>query len=411
MNSNVYVFGRLGAGYTQYPNDYTNIIFDDLSSRTSGPSQMAIHREGDIMYYAYIRKLDKEQQYIGFCVVLNGVNFSFPTKLFGIFENAVADLVSRGEILEFEENGDVLSKVTNLYEKEFEVGYVVSVIKNAILDFGGGTFKLPPTDYGVAKDECQTFSVDDSNEKIVDSVCKYPYVFVLKDKNLNTPKLNGYKGVLSRLHKEKQSLIAQNKELQENFEKLQKQKKQFQMVVILGVAILGCCIGLLSLKHSLSSTESELSSALDTISVRDNELWYRNCQIDSLRVNIADVKEKLSREKVFRQEAEDSCTSLKDSLSLLNGVVLGSQPLLVRSTSFNWDSGRLTFEYYGFEEKNTAIQVRVYNSSVSKAVSGNITITKGWNSASIYVSSYLDSSEWHSFEILLGNKIVGGGRH
>ncbi len=407
----MYVFGRLGTGYTQYPNDYTNIIFDELSSRTSGPSQMAIHRDGDIMYYAYIRKLDREQLYIGFCVVLNGVNFSFPTKLFGVFENAVADLVARGEILMFEENGDISSKVSNLNEKPFEVEYITTVICKGVSGLSGETKKLPPENYSVAKTDGMLFSANDGDEEIAKAACRYPYVLIQKDRNLNTPTLNGYKGVLSRLHKEKESLMLQHKELQKEFDNLQKQKKQFQMVVILGVAILGCCIGLFSLKHSLSSTESELSSALDTISVRDNELRYRNFQIDSLRVNIAEVKENLSREKTSRKEAEERCASLADSLSLLNGVLAGIQPMIVKSTSFNWDSGWLTLEYYGFEEKDVSLQVRVYNKSVNILKTADLSVKKGWNSTMVFVKSYLNRGQWYSFELLLGDKIIGGGRH
>lgn len=404
MNSNVYVFGRLGSGYTQYPNDYTNFIFDELSSRASGPSQMAIHRDGDIMYYAYIRKLDKDQQYIGFCVVLNGVNFSFPVKLFGIFENAVADLVARGEILMFEENGDISSKVSDLNEKPLEVEYIATIIRGAVSGLSGGTYKLPPEDYSVAKTESRLFSVNDSDEDISKAVCRYPYVLIQKDKNLNTSTLNGYKGVISRLHKEKQELIVQHKELQEEFNKLQKQKKQFQLVVLLAIVVLGCVIGLSLMIRNLSSTEHELSYAHETIDTQKEELINASKQISALNENITNARDSLKHEINYRRDIESDLRNIEE-------IIASTQPIIVKNTSFDWDSGYLTFEYYGFEETDVTLQVRVYRSGVNVSNSIEMTTRKGINSCTIYASAYLDRKEWHYFELLINNKIVGGGRH
>lgn len=58
------------------------------------------------------------------------------------------------------------------------------------------------------------------------------------------------------------------------------------------------------------------------------------------------------------------------------------------------------------------ISVRAYNDS-GDAVYKNIEvyIESGNHSKSVYVSSYLNSDKWYSFEILKGDVILGGDRH
>ena len=84
MNSSAYVFGNLGGGFTQYPEDYAHEIYEEFQLKAEAPSQVIIHRDKSIMYYGYIRKLDKEGQYIGLCVLLNGVMLSKMANLFGV---------------------------------------------------------------------------------------------------------------------------------------------------------------------------------------------------------------------------------------------------------------------------------------------------------------------------------------
>ena len=71
MNISVYLFGKFDKGYTQYPDDYSRKIFAVCHQNSKAVSQIAIHRDGDLMYYAYIRNLD-DGNYIGLCSVVNG---------------------------------------------------------------------------------------------------------------------------------------------------------------------------------------------------------------------------------------------------------------------------------------------------------------------------------------------------
>ena len=308
MNSSVYVFGSLGNGYTQYPDDYAKEIYQNFIANSTASSQITIHRDNNLIYYGYIRKLDISSQYIGFCVLLNGIMFSQIGRLFPIFENAVADLVARGEILHFSDRGDVTSSISNLNEKQQEVERIVSVIKNQVSDLGSNTKKLPPVSYGVSSNDSKLFSESDNNEDIVNASCKFGYTYVLKDNDYNTASLTSYKSILIRLNKEKDNLSNNYSELKTKYEKLAEQKKQYKKVVVLCVLIAMCGIGLFFLKDSLDSTRSNLENARNDIMQKEDIIKTRNGTIASLESS-------LSTEQSRRERAEDELAELKNSYS------------------------------------------------------------------------------------------------
>jgi len=315
VNISVYVFGCLGNGYTQYPDDYAKVIYQSFYAKSTASSQITIHRDNNLIYYGYIRKLDVSSQYIGFCVLLNGIMFSQIGRLFPIFENAVADLVARGEILHFSDRGEVTSSITNLNERQQEVERIVSVIQNQISDLGSYTRKLPPVSYGVSNNESKTFSESDKNEDIVNASCKFGYTYVLKDKDYDTVSLSSYKSVLIRLNKEKDNLYNNYSELKTKYEKLTEQKKQYKKVVVLCVLIALCGIGLFFLKDSLDNTRNNLKDARNDITQKEGMIKTRDEKIVSLESS-------LSAEQSRRESAENELTELKNSYSDYMPVII-----------------------------------------------------------------------------------------
>lgn len=308
MNSSVYVFGCLGNGYTQYPDDYAKEIYQRFYAKSTASSQITIHRDNNLIYYGYIRKLDDSSQYIGFCVLLNGIMFSQIGRLFSIFENSVADLVARGEILHFSDRGDVTSSITNLYERQQEVERISSVIQSQISELESSTRKLPPVSYGVSSNESKTFSESDKNEDIVNASCKFGYTYVLKDKDYDTASLTSYKSILIRLNKEKDNLSNNYSELKTKYEKLIEQKKQYKKVVVLCALIALCGTGLFFLKNSLDNTRSNLEDARNDITQKEEMIKNRDGEI-------AILKASLSAEQARREMAEDELAELKNSFS------------------------------------------------------------------------------------------------
>ena len=85
-------------------------------------------------------------------------------------------------------------------------------------------------------------------------------------------------------------------------------------------------------------------------------------------------------------------------------------PFIVKGSSFDFDTGWLSFDYYGLRDTTITVQVKAFG-DYAYSNSSNIEIEKGYHSNSIYLNSGLNSSNWYSFELLVGNKIIGGDRH
>ena len=73
MNCSVYLFSGASAQHDQYPNDSLAPLFKRLVSLCTEPWQLVIHREGELVFYAYICLLEPTSgEYFGFALLVNG---------------------------------------------------------------------------------------------------------------------------------------------------------------------------------------------------------------------------------------------------------------------------------------------------------------------------------------------------
>lgn len=404
MNATVYLFGEFNSGYTQYPDDYTSVIFRKFYKNAKSITQTVIHREGNLMYYGYIRKLEQER-YIGFCIVLNGLLLTRIDGLFSLFENTISGLVTKGRLIHFNEQGDVVTKVGNLYMCKEEIDLLNESLRVGFNRFEGNIMSLPAVSFGTSKDTVKDFVVDDDLEDIIKSSYTNGYTFIYKSKGFNTAQMNSYKGVLARVSNEKKELQDKLEKLHVEYAKTLRQKKQIKFVVALFVVLLGCAVALFLQNDNLNITRNDLSSAKKIIRMQDDSLSYLSVRMSILNSENRELEQRWQAEKTQRVKVENNLESLKKKIS-------ERQPFIVKRTSFNFTTGYLNFDYYGMMDSMVTVNVRAYNDDGDAfSKSSNIYIVSGDNSASIYVSSYLNSNKWYSFEILKGNVILGGDRH
>ena len=181
MNSNVYVFGKFGKEYTQYPNDYTKDVYQKFLYGASAQSQMIIHRDGDLMYYGYIRHLDTDGHFIGFSVVLNGVMVCNTDVLFEIFEFAVSELISRNEILTLSYDNVLLPCIEQLSEKAEEVERISVIIQDQLVELESDMSRLPTATVGPASNSYIKYKYGDDVSVIAKSSMQYGFTYVCKN--------------------------------------------------------------------------------------------------------------------------------------------------------------------------------------------------------------------------------------
>lgn len=409
LNCSVYIFGDFGHGHTQFPDDYARDIFErfrcqEFHQQVSYKSQMAIHRDGNLMYYGYVRKLKKNSQYIGFCILLNGAMFTTVHRLFPLFENAVEKMILMGQIIGFDESGSFVSMVDKLSDEPQEVISLADMIRRRVDKMEAKTKPLPPVNYAVSKTKKTFFSMEASDSEVVEASVKYSFVYVGKDKQYDTSALRDHASTIKTLYKEKNDLLSQYHQLEIRYNNLNRQKKQYRNVVILCVVLALCGVGLFFLKDSLDSTKISLGVSQRQNAQKQKKITQLNDSLGGLRANVRDLTSSLASEKY-------KCGETERKLRFLKEFVSKQQPLIIKNTSFDFSTGRLSFDYYGLCNKEITLKVKAYSESSTCSNWTTLNIWEGEQSSSIYVNNSLVRSEWYSFELMLGDKIIGRGRH
>ena len=259
MNSSAYVLGNLGEGYTQYPEDYAHKIYEEFQAKADAPSQVIIHRDKSIMYYGYVRKLDKEGQYIGLCVLLNGVMLSKMANLFAVFEKVVSELVSQGELIKMDDNGDIIGVTGRLEEKHQEVERIVTYLREEVIHWESTATKLPPISYSISNDSYRTFSITDKDEEIVEASAKYGFVCIQKNEGYDTPLLAGLRNVLKRKLGKDRSVSSKT-----GVARTRKRKDHGGLKILLWTIALVLVIGGLFVVSKNVARNNDLAIAVDT---------------------------------------------------------------------------------------------------------------------------------------------------
>ena len=180
MNSTIYVFGNLAGRYVQSCDDYTRDIFLRFYNMSANPIQVIIHRDKDLMYYGYIRKLYAAQEYIGFCVVFNGVMLTQISRLFSVFDIAVSQLIANKKILQYETQQYLTAKECSSTELRLEFEHITSFIQAQVAFLENGMQKLPPVNYSKDNTTTISYSDTDKDEDIVSASHSYGYTYISK---------------------------------------------------------------------------------------------------------------------------------------------------------------------------------------------------------------------------------------
>ena len=411
MNITVYLFGKFNNGYTQYPDDSTSGIFGQFHRMAKSTTQIAIHRDGNLMYYGYIRKLEQDK-YIGLCVVLNGLLLTRIDNLFSLFENIISGLATKGYLIHFNEQGTLVTNVEKLYPNKEEIDLLSESLRAGFSRLDKDTKPLPAVSYGVSKDSSKDFAISDDSEEIIKSSHANGYTYIYKSRGFDTAQMNSYQGVLTRISNENKELQDKLATVEAKNKKILRQKKQFKFVAVLLVVLLIGGIGSFSLYDNLNITRKDLSHAKNAIGrltdytkILQDSIGKQNILISDILTKNHGLEQSLQAEEALRIEAESNLETLRDKITK-------RQPFIVKNTSFNFRTGYLSIYYYGMIEGWTTIKARACNDNgPSYTGTSTIYVVAGDNSASVYISNNLNRDKWYSFEVLMNNVILGGDRH
>lgn len=266
MNVDFYIFGT-PSGYKQYPAGGKSTLFQNFSPKGKGNAQLTISREGLLVYYIYHRfiPLGKNNSYIGFCLVFNNCYCKKTQELFNIFESAYQETALRGELLHFEDNGSMSFVVNEFGEKEIEIAYIKKFFLSEIDKLKDDFAPILPSfrvGYG-----SNILSIKQGNDYIETAIEQYDEVVIT----------NGTKkaSALEQIQKKYTQLYREKKELDGEYAKLLRQKKQYRAIFFLCLLLIACGIGLFIFNDNLKSRDSMIHGLTD-------DLWEKRETIDSL---------------------------------------------------------------------------------------------------------------------------------
>ena len=234
MNSSFYIFGRFNGKEEQYPVDYTKELFQLLPQRHHFThSQLVIHRDGKLMYYCYMRKLEQEN-YLGFCLLLNDAMITEFSALFELFDHAVTQLALNGEIIKISDQGEIVSNTESLLTNQQAIKQTASSLTTQLSPLVAAKKTLPAQTYSVSKDETKTFMLTANTTWIAESSLSNAYTIITKEDNSSN--LDSYQQTIKRLQKEKEALISGNKN---SHSKIEISKSTLIIALIVGVLLAG----------------------------------------------------------------------------------------------------------------------------------------------------------------------------
>lgn len=293
MNCSVYIFGKLSSGYTQYPEDSSSDVLRTLYNHCKAPTQIVIHRDGSMMFYCYIRKLDGGK-YIGLGIAINGYYISNADKLFPIFENTIEKMACQGVFIHFAADGSLTTSLKNLKAEEEEIDTLAENLRLGIERKSNAHQKLPHTDYTIAKDSVKEFCISDNSLDIIRASYTYGFTYIYKKKDYDTVRMNCYRSVLSKVIKENATLKKDNANLREEKQKILNQKKQYRKVVILSLIVIICLLGLFLFYNEVTNKSRHISKLERTIFDKNLAVNKRDSAIvgleDSLKELHSDVE-------------------------------------------------------------------------------------------------------------------------
>lgn len=391
MNCNVYFFLNASKGFSQYPDNYTQDIIKDALSHSSiktNISQFAISLSGKLVYLTYQYRYS-DTKYFGICCEYNNImptNFEY---LFEFFDNIVKDILNKGELLYYDSSGEINSRVDNLSENvallDFYSGYI-----RTILDSKKAAFVTSPSqNYTTQKKSVGVLSLGDASTQLVNLLQVYDNVIVSRE----NPYICGYVNTL----KKSQDRIFQ---LETNLSKLNKQKKQYRVVALLGFAILVCLGIVLSFNSDIKSLTGDLNTRKKEVKTLTDGLNEANVRIDDLCAEIAEKNHNitlLQREvngKTHKidslieeanikdsmiYELENEVSSVSNKLANIESRVSKKMPIIINDIEIaggdspsSYDYGKTIYsstastlwfriKYYGLVSGYKMLKFKIYN--------------------------------------------------
>lgn len=312
-----YLFSQTSGGYQQYTTDHSETFLKDLCKNCSASDQIAIHRNGNLAYYAYAHK-NSDSEIYGICIVCGEVCLNLQG-LYDFFKKAIDESARKGVLFRYNESGKIVKNVAILSTQAAEVDNLFCEIKEYLDKRPSYWEKLPPEDFSIPLSAKITFSFEeDSKDKITDAIRHYHNIVVTMKNAAPT----SYARTVECLNKEKELLANENNELKDDIESLHREKKQYRWVALLSLAVIASLIGLYFLNNNLSGVISDkdylISNKNDTIAIQKNNIIVLRDSVVNLEGTVS------SCQRTIKKQEEELAMLQKSFPIIITDIKIGN---------------------------------------------------------------------------------------
>ena len=350
MNFSFYIYGTPN-GYNQYPADNKNEVFQDFVQNDTTESQLTVYRKGQLVYYSYLRKLqEKSAGYLGFCLTFNGIYCKDSKKLFALFDKVFDDVQIKGEFLRFEK-GKYTFVVDKFIEKPIEIERIKTLFKYNLENDFNRDFEAIPATFKVGNGK-KTISVKEAGKDIQASIAEFDIVHISNnEKSLSE---------LERAHKMLKDLYAENQKLDTKYRKLESQKKNYKIVMILCLVVIGCIAGLLAFNKILKSQSGQISDLNNNVIQMQNEIENLRADTTQLQVQLQEKQSEMISDSLRFTDQINQLSTINETLTAENKQL--------NSDKKNLSGTVLDLERQSSSYKNEISTLKTKNQSLSSDV-------------------------------------------
>ncbi len=295
----IYLFSQVSGNYQQYAVDHSETFLKQFCKNCFALNQIAIHRDGNLMYYAYAYRKTKSEIY-GVCIVCGEICLNLQW-LYEYFQKVLEASAYKGVLFCFDEHGKIRKNVEKFSSEAAEVDSLFCEIKGYVNKWQSYWEVLPSEDFSIPIESKISFAFDEeAKDKITDAIRHYHNVIV----TMKNTAPSSFAKTIERLNSEKVQLQKERETLKNSIESLSKQKKQYRWVIVLSMLVVAGLIAILLFNRNVNELR--------------NELMKREYSVDSLRSVVT------NRDSVIYTQKKD----LKHTQSILDTFAL-YMPILV----------------------------------------------------------------------------------
>lgn len=183
-NISTYILAQSSNTYTQYIADASEERFKVALTLCDSPSQLLIQREGNLMYYLYVRQHSSQERF-GLCVVANGMMATDLERVFEVFEQSYESIVLKGKILNLDKSGNVFIASYNFAQVASEVDAIRRKLQEGLMGISGN-LPLPPPNYASSYTDRRMFTLATLTDEQLAQTTWYGWTLIRKQGNIES---------------------------------------------------------------------------------------------------------------------------------------------------------------------------------------------------------------------------------